>query len=124
MTNVLPVVYIFTNPNVLSQALSKELVNKCCRVIVVTPRTFSEILKEIPTYLFLIKGFSSQSKYFSASQIKSIFQISETYSPKTQVILPYMAGDDKNRKSTNLSINTARTTKNRSFQIFFLGDLY
>ncbi len=140
MTNLLPTAYVVANPDLLSITLIKELLDKSCRVIVVSNhrtefakyfskgenlifKDFREKIDEPPSYLFLIQGFSPLGSFFSKKQIKLVLNFSQTYLPKTEVILPYVVTNET-RKEVEFIATSAKKIGNRNLEILYLGDIY
>lgn len=135
----LPTAYIFSNPNILSIFLVKELLSKSCRVIVVTndrngfrkyfPTETNLVIADVkekysivPSYLFFIQGFAKDD-FFKSGQIKKIFDFVSSYAPKTQVVLPYIV-NEKERKIVEQIAGLARNVTTRNLNIVYLGDIY
>ncbi len=137
---VKPVAYIFSNANIIADFLIKELLNKSCKVIVVTNqknrfaeyqlygndlvvKSFKEELIEIPSYVFLIQGQTLRESFFSKKEIREVLNFSEKYAPKTQVVLPYVV-DQKHREIVEHTVRVSKKTTNRNLDIIFLGEVY
>src|SRR5260221_1419746 len=135
----LPTAYVFSNINVLSIFLVKELLTKSCRIVIVTNhkdefekyfpknenlifKDFRENTNEIPSYIFLIQGFGADG-FFSKATLGAILNFSETYTPKTQVILPYVL-NSTNRKMVEHVSDEAAKTNNSSLNTIYLGEIY
>src|SRR5258708_3838447 len=140
MDYMLPVSYVFSNPNVVSIFLVKELLAKSSRVVVVTNhkdefakyfpknenlvfKDFRESVNEIPAYIFLVQGFSIRDGFFSKSILKTILKFSSDYAPKTEVILPYVVNSETRRDVENVA-EQAKKIKNRNLSIVYLGEIY
>ncbi len=140
MDYMLPVSYVFSNPNVVSIFLVKELLAKSSRVVVVTNhraefakyfskdenlifKDFRESVNEIPAYIFLVQGFSIRDGFFSKSILKTILKFSADYAPKTEVILPYVVNNETRRDVENVA-EQAKKIKNRNLSIVYLGEIY
>jgi len=114
----LPLVYIISKENFLSKALASELVLKGCRVDIISSNSY---LKEIPNYIFLIDGVGSD--FFSKPQIKNFLNFIEKYSPKTEIILPYVVNNET-RSKVYFASRLSKKTANRNLQIVYLGQIY
>src|SRR5260221_471230 len=136
----LPTSFVFSNVNVISIFLVKELLAKSSRVIVITNerhefakyfpknenlifKDFRERINEVPSYVFLIQGFSHRDSFFSKLTLKTILNFSEAYAPKTQVILPYTLNTETRRKIEGVA-HEAKKIKNRNLSIIYLGEIY
>lgn len=134
---VKPVAYIFSNANIVVDFLIKELLNKSCKVIVVTNqknrfaeyqlygndlviRSFKEEWTEIPSYVFLIQGQTCHESFFSKKEIREVLNFSEKYAPKTQVVLPYVV-DQRHRGVVEHTVRVSKKTTNRNLDIIFFG---
>lgn len=119
----LPVAYVFSNENIISNHLLKELTDKGCKVIFVNNKNINQKINEIPTYLFLIQGFGNKNTFFSSIQLKEILKISQTYLPKTQVILPYVVNEKTRKRIEKVKLITDKI-QNRNLGVVYLGEIY
>jgi hypothetical protein len=119
----LPVAYVFSNENVISNYLLKELTEKGCKVIFVNNKNINQKINEIPTYLFLIQGFGHKDAFFSSIQLKEILKVSQTYLPKTQIILPYVVNEKSRKRIEKIKLITDKI-QNRNLGIVYLGEIY
>src|SRR5258708_19201391 len=115
MDYLLPAAYVFSNPNVISIFLVKEILSKNLQVIVVTNhkdefvkyfpenvnliiKDFRENINKVPAYVFLIQGFSIRNGFFHKSILNTILNFSQSYTPKTEIILPYVVNNETRLK--------------------------
>ncbi len=140
MDYLLPAAYVFSNPNVVSIFLVKELLSKNLQVIVVTNhkdefvkyfpenvnliiKDFRENINKVPAYVFLIQGFSIRNGFFHKSILNTILNFSQSYTPKTEIILPYVVNNETRLKVEYVA-DQSKKIPNRNLSILYLGEIY